>query len=427
MATANINWTFGPRASGAPVANCTFSVQVTRDGTVTLPAFTVTTSSAGTAAGVYQDPTASFNLTHSYRLSPQMAGCAANCTATDGVTNWNCAGNPPPPPPTGGGTAGCPDGQTAFNVHNSCGATLPIRQATVGGSVFLSQNFIGVTSVTVTPAVPGLVVATNVTGDTIGASFSGTATTAGTYNVRFTGSKAGCADCVITYPLVVGGGASSTQRISTIKSGSAYTPVSTTSFNSADQRVEVAVTGPPGQTFVITASAPRYYTSPIQVIPPSGTFLWSTVAGATVGSSTTWNVVPTTDATANPPSTPIVLSNPAGTVITGDTSLTLVVTRTASTYTITVTSPIGTTAVPFGLAFGGALFNNTIADCTSRSYGVINNDLNTAMGTTPGTNVFTFPVDVVAPYAAAISIATTGVSGFTHMVSGPMCTKVVFP
>lgn len=434
MATANINWAFGPRVTGAPVANCTFSVQVMRDG-IALAQFTVTTGSSGTASGVYQDSTVALNRTYQYRLVPIMAGCAANCTADYATVNWSCAGiiiPPPPPPPI---TTGCPDGQNAFYVHNACNSTQPSQQVANGAAVFISQNFTDATAVTITPAVPGLTVTTAAAGTGMSASLSGNATTAGTYNVQFTATKTGCANCVITYPLIVGAGASTTQTIQVLQNtggfnpNSGQVPVNPQTFNSGDQTIQALVVGPPGQTFKLVIVGTDNFTSPPITIPSTGRYDLSFLAGARVGYSATWSIQPATDNTTNPPSTPITLTNPGSTTITGDTSLVLAVTQTTTSFSITVTSPPGTVAVPFTLYFGGKQFNNSSSNCLANSFGVINSALNTGLGNTPGRNVCILgPFDISSfarPYTAAFKLTTTaGTSQYHNVVSGAPCVEI---
>ena len=417
MATALINWSFNPQTGSAPVASCSFVVLVTRDG-VSLPSFSVSTSAAGVSSGVYQDATASANLTHQYRFAPQRTGCAANCTMTDAVVLWSCAASPPPPPPPPTGVSGCPTGENNFH---RCGSTSPSRQVIVGGAVSIVQNFIDTTSVVISPTVPGLTYSTTATGGTV----SGAASTAGTYNIQFTGIKTGCTDCVITYPLVVGAAtASATQAIRIVRGASAYTPASLTSFNSADQLLEVSLTGPVGQTFQLVGTGTINSSSEILAIPPSGTFTFNTPVGQASSYSTAWGFVP---ATKPGGSTPVSLTNPAAVTITGSTCLVLAATQTGSTYSFTVTAPPGANAVPFFLAFGGASFNASSNDCASPTVGIVPPMLNTAQ--TGGGNVFTYPpVTVTAPYAASIKLALEGTPAFdTHVVCGATCVRVVFP
>lgn len=412
MATANINWSFSPQSSAAPIINCTFSVTVTRDG-LALPAFSVSTNATGAASGVYQDATASGTVVHQYRFTPQLSGCAANCTAQPAVVNWSCSGTATPVDPGTPTAANCPVTQDTFVF---CGGTATAVQVAVGDSVSMFQNFGNTTSVSVSGTAPGLTAATTSTGATV----TGAVTTAGTYNIRFTGVKAGCVNCVTTYPLIVGAAtASATQSVRTLRGSSAYTPASITSFNAADQVLEVSLTGPVGKTFQLVGSGTVNTTSPVLSIPPSGVFTFSTPVGQSGTYSTAWGFVAAG-------SNPILLSNPGTTTITGNTCMTLAVTQAGLTYTITVTAPAGTSAVPFTLAFGGANFGGNSL-CSVDSFGTTNAALTTSSG--GGSNVFVYgPVAVTTPYFAAIKLSTNiGTSANTHVVCGAACAPAAFP
>ena len=409
MTTATLNWAFGPQSGVPPVSSCTFSVLVTRDG-APLPSFSVTTNAAGIASGTYLDTTASATATHEYRFFPQMAGCSANCSMTNAAVSWSCAGVPPPPPPLPPISTGCPTIQDSFTL---CGQTAPPLQVLVGGAVALAQNFANATSVAITPTVPGLTPFTATTGGQL----TGTASTAGTYNVQFKGSKAGCVDCITTYPLIVGTAANSTQSVRVLRGASAYVPVSLTSFNAADQVLEVSVTGPPGKTFTLVGTGTINVTSPVLTIPPSGTFTYSVPTGQSSAYSTAWGFVP-----AGP--NPLVLTNPTAVTITGSTSLTLAVSQVGLTFTIVVTSPAGANAVPFDLSFGGASFGGS-AVCATNTFGTTNTALNT--GSSGGGNTFTYgPITITAPYSAAFKLATNAGSVGTHIVAGAACGSVSF-
>ena len=410
MATANINWSFSPQSSAAPIANCTFSVTVTRDG-LALPAFSVITNATGAASGVYQDATASGTVTHQYRFTPQLSGCAANCTAQPATVNWNCSGTAVPIVITPA-APNCPVTADSFVF---CGGTNAAQQVAVGDTVALAQNFGFATTVTVSGVPPGMTASTTSTGATV----TGSPTTAGTYNVQFIGSKTGCTNCVVTYPLIVGAAAASaTQSIRTLRGARVYTPGSTTSFNAEDQILEVSLSGPAGKTFQLVGTGSVNATSPILTIPPSGVFTYSPLIGQANSYSTAWGFVPAG-------SNPIALINPGTTTITGTTCMTLAVTQSGSSYTITVSAPAGTTAVPFTLDFGGASFGGS-ASCAANSFGTSNGALTTASG--GGGNVFVFgPVSVTAPYSAAIRLSTNaGTSINTHVVCGPACAQVTF-
>ena len=410
MTTANINWSFNPRAGATPVVNCTFIVSVTRDGAAA-PSFSVSTNSAGFASGVYQDPAASATLTHVYRLTPQMTGCAANCTASAFAVNWNCAGTAPVIP-VDVGIVGCPVQQDTFN---RCGGTDGPQQVAIGATVSLMQNFGNATSVSISPSVPGLTATTTAAGGTL----SGVVTTAGTYNVKFTGSKAGCADCSITYPLIVGAASSAVQSIIVSRGPSAYTPVSPTVFNAADQVLTATITGPRGQTFNLVGTGTVNVVTQVFTMPDTGVFTYSTPVGQGAAYSTSWSFVAAG-------SSPVSLSNPAAVIITGSTCLSLAVTQAALAYTITVTAPPGAAAVPFTLDFGGATFASSSPVCSVENFGVSNAALTTSSG--GGVNVFTYgPVSVTAPYSAAIRLRTNAGSASTHVVCGTACATVNFP
>lgn len=278
----------------------------------------------------------------------------------------------------------------------------------------MTQAFSNTTSVAITPSVPGLTAfITSSSGQ-----LTGTAATAGTYNVQFKGSKAGCLDCVTTYPLIVGTAANATQTVRILRAASVYVPVTLTSFNSADQVLEVSVTGPPGKTMQLVGVGTINTTTPILTIPPSGTFTFSTPVGQSSAYSTAWGFVA---AGANP----LVLTNPTAVTITGSTSLTLAVSQTGLTFTIVVTSPAGAAAVPFDLSFGGAAFGGS-AVCATNTFGITNTALNT--GSSGGVNVFAYgPITITAPYSAAFKLATNAGSVNTHVVVGAACGSVNFP
>jgi len=421
MAIANINWSFNPQTSVGPIVSCTFSVTVTRDG-VTLPAFSVTTNSSGSASGTYRDTSASSTITHQYRFTPQLAGCAANCTASPVAVNWNCTGTSTPVDPGVTPATGCPDVSNSFIP---CGGTAATRQVAVGGSVSLQQSFSGTTSVVVSGSVPGLSASTTSTSGAL----NGSPTTAGTYSVKFIGAKGGCADCAVTYPLIVGAGASSTQRITVIKAESAFTPANLTSYNASRQRIQVTVIGPPGQTFnIVCSGAPRNAATPIFTIPPSGTFEWSTPTGHAVDNIENWNVNPMVDTAVSPASTAITLSNPAATVILGNTAISLAVPKTATGFSIVVTAPVGAVGVPFAMGYGGASFGNSSPECNPATYGVLDENSNTALGNTPGANVYTIgPYAVDSGYSAAFTLGGDYFPNYEHIILFPRCIKVVFP
>lgn len=409
MATANLPWAFGALGGTAPVASCTFSVLVTRDG-VNITSFSVTTNASGAASGTYVDPNASATLTHQYRFTPQMTGCASGCSAAASVVNWNCPGTAPPPPPPAPpppppppAVTGCP---ILIDTFDHCGATTPVINAAPGQAFSFHQNFSNATSVAVGGTIPPGT--TSTTGANTGA-VSGVLTAAGDYSFVVTGSKPGCASCTITVPVHVAATASSVQSIRILQGGSAFTPTSNMAFNAADQVLEVSITGTPGQTFQLQATGSVNTTSGILTMPPSGVFTFSTPVGNSTGYSTQWGFVP---AGANP----VTISNPAAVTITGDTCISLNVTQTATSYTITVTAPVGTHNVPFALSFGGPTFGGS-AQCANNNFGVVNNALDTG-----GTNVASITISGLAsPYTAAIKLDTTEAA---HFVCGTACQQV---
>lgn len=411
MAIANINWTFGPRSSVTPIARCAITVLVARDG-VAVSSFVMTTDASGAASGIYQDLTASATDTHQYRFVPQDTGCAGNCTIAPVIVNWNCAGTAPiAPADTPPSAPGCPD---VINSVTLCGGTAPIRQVAVGGTVALSQQFRNAATVTVTPAVPGL----TATSTYAGGALNGVATTTGSYSVQFKGSNLACADCITTYPLVVGDIPTATQSIRIVKGSSAYTPVSATSFNAADQIFEATLVAPPGKTFQLQASGTVSVTSPVITMPATGTFTYSPPVGQFGTYSTAWAYIPAG-------SNPISLTNPGTTTITGSTCVTLSVTQ-LSTYTrLVVTAPVGAIGVPITLSFGGASFAGSNPTCVGNNFGVINNLINTNSGGTG--NVLTFDLSpIVAPYSAAIKLDLRGASLSTHVICGQSCYQVSY-
>jgi hypothetical protein len=411
MAVASINWNFGQRAGAAPIVSCTFSVLVTRDG-LNIGSFSVTTNASGAASGVYQDATASDTATHQYVFTPQMAGCAVGCSTAPVTTNWNCAGTaPPPPPPAPPGpppppsSPGCPVLQDTFQT---CGTTAPSQTVAIGAALTLTQNFGDATTTTVT-AVPGMTATTSPTS----ASLTGAPTTAGTYNVTFTGTKAGCAPCTVVYPIIVASTSCATQSVRVLQGPSAYVPPSSTSFNAADQLLEVSLTGIPGQTFQLVATGTVSTSSGVLTIPPSGNFTFTTAVGQAAAYSTAWGFF-------GAGSNPITLCTPGTVTITGSTCLTMTVTQTLTDYTIVVTAPAGANNVPFALSFGGAPFGGSFR-CTDNSFGTYNGSLTTGASS----NVFTFgPVAVTSPYTAAIKLDTVPASASTHAVCGAACQQV---
>lgn len=409
MSTATLNWTFGALGGTGPVVSCTFTVLVTRDG-INISSFSVTTNASGAASGAYQDPTASPTLTHQYRFTPQMTGCASGCSAAAYVVNWNCSGTAPPPPPPAPPpppppppVAGCP---ILIDSFDHCGSTAAVINAAPGQPFSFTQNFSGSTSVSVGGTVPpGTTGATTATSGTV----SGALTTAGNYTFTVTGAKAGCANCTITVPVQVAASASSVQSIRILQGPSAFTPTSTTAFNAADQVLEVSITGTPGKTFQLTATGTVNTSSGVLTMPPSGVFTFSTPVGNSTGYSTQWGFIP---AGGNP----VTISNPAAVTITGDTCISLNVTQTATSYTITVTAPVGTHNVPFQLSFGGATFGGS-AQCANNNFGVVNSSLDTG-----GTNVASITVSgLTSPYTAAIKLDVVEAG---HFVCGTACQQV---
>lgn len=414
MAIANINWTIGQLSGKTPLTNCPITILVARDG-VNVGSFTVTTTAAGAATYAYADPNASATATHVYVFTAQLSGCSAGAVIAPVTVNWNCAGTappppppaPPPPPPAPAPSVGCPETQDSFEA---CGQTAPQVTTAVGASLTLTQSFGSATSVVITSAVPGTTPTTTATGGTL----SGTPSTPGLYNVVFTASKAGCALCSVTRPVLVQTANVATQSIRVVKGSSTYSVPSSTSFNAGDQLLELTLAGVPGQTYHLVGTGTVNTDSGVLTLPsPSGVATISVPVGLSAGYSTTWEFLP-----AGP--NPVTISNPGGVNITGNTCVTLSITQTATDYTIIVTAPPGATNVPFGLSFGGPQFGASSASCAANSFGVTNNGFSTG-----SSNIGVIgPFAVTAPYSAAVKL---NLLDSAHGICGPACAEVVFP
>ena len=420
MATANLPWSFGTLSGYAPLISCTFTILVTRDGTP-LPSFTVTTDLSGNAAGVYVDPTASPTLTHLYVFTPQTSGCAASALLPAFSVNWNCAGDAPPiDPPGDPGTGGtCPLTADSFAV---CGETAGPEAISTGVSYTKVQNFLNSTSVVVTCTVPGLTTSVTATSGTA----TGTPTTNGTYSITFRGKRAGCPDCVVTYPIVVGVAACGTQTWEVVKGGSAFDPASATEFNSALQVIRVTLVGPPGKTFRFVATGTVTVTGPIQTIPGPGpgpgTYTTDFVVGQASGYNTNWKL-------EGAGADPVTLCNPGTTNIRGDTCVTLAVTQNALDYTIVVDS--NTVPLPedmaFSLDFAGTGFGGTLpgVGCVGATYaGPAAGPFDFSLDGSIPLGKFTYgPTPVTAPYDVAIRLNLLDAE---HQICGPACARVTF-
>lgn len=419
MATANLPWSFGGLSGYQPLANCAITVLVTRDGTP-LPSFVMNTDAAGNASGTYVDNTADPVATHAYQFTPQTSGCAASALITPPPpVNWNCAGTapppPPPPPPPSGGS--CPTTADSFAV---CGETAGVQVLTVGVPFTQIQGYIDSTSVTVNNTVPGLTPSTTSNSGTI----TGTPTTPGNFSAVFRGIKAGCPDCVVTYPFTVVSGVCSTQSWTTIQGDSAFPVPTNKSLNSAKQKVRMEVTGPSGQTFRAVATGSVNSTSVMFTIPGAGTGTasYEFEIGQASGYATNWSVEP-----FGP--NPITLCNPGATLIKADTCVLVAITQGGSSWNLKVTSntvplPEG---MPFTVNFAGTGFGGTLppAGCVGAVYTfptagpfTLGDD-----GTVPAGELTYGPIPVTAPYDVVMRVNLTETE---HQICGPSCGRVTF-
>lgn len=259
---------------------------------------------------------------------------------------------------------------------------------------------------------------------TVGAAFqlNWAAAVAGSYTIIVTAVKAGCPNCVYTINLVIAAAAGTCAKLSLLvsKGPSAYTPVDTSTFNAADQRLLLLIEGTPNTTVVLTAVGTVNVAVPL-TIGPDGTVTSNTAIGQHVNYNTTWTITPGTTGTPA-----AICPGFATKTITGSTCLSLTVIQNPDSYSLFVTAPPGAIGVPFRLDFGGPFFGGS-ALCASNSFGTPNDALTT--NSAGGGNVLTVPVTgIVAPYSAAIKLSTNaGTSQNTHMVCGPACVQVNYP